>query len=114
MRTEFIYSFMALGAIPITVNAADVQTINSDVLASTDGSKVTYQVGKLVPGKYKFTADVLSKVYGVTIKISGQTLNLNNDVAAQNVGVEFTLAKETDIELTLESADQVRRVLDLQ
>ena len=105
MRTEFIYSFMALGAIPITVNAADVQTINSDVLASTDGSKVTYQVGKLVPGKYKFTADVLSKVYGVTIKIGGQTLNLNNDAAAQNVGVEFTLAKETDIELTLESTD---------
>ena len=107
MRTEFIYSFMALGAIPITVNAADVQQINSDVLASTDGSKVTYQVGKLVPGNYSFLAKLSSKVYGVQVKIGGQTANIEpvNNPSNPNVNIIFTLDEETDVELTLESTD---------
>ena len=96
---------MALGAIPVVVNAADVQTISSDVLASTDGSKVTYAVGKLVKGNYTFQASLLSKVYGVTIKIGGQTLNLNNNASAQDVSVDFSLNAEADVELTLESTD---------
>ena len=106
MRTEFVYSFMALGTIPVMVNAADVQTISSDVLASTDGSKVTYPVGKLVPGSYKFTAKLTSKVYGVTINIGGQELKFaDGNANAQDVSIEFALTAETDVELSLVSTD---------
>lgn len=106
MRTEFIYSFMALGAIPVVANAADVQTIQNDVLASTDGNQVEYAVGKLVPGKYNFTAQVLSKVYGVEVKIGGKTQTIaNGNANAQDVNIEFTLTQETDVKLTLVSTD---------
>lgn len=71
MRKEFVYSVIALGAIPVMANAADVQTINPEVLTSVDGSEVSYVVGKLVPGKYKFQAQLTSKVYGVKVKIGG-------------------------------------------
>lgn len=106
MRTEFIYSFMALGAIPVVANAADVQTISSDVLASTDGNEVKYSVGKLVPGSYTFTAQVLSKVYGVEVKIGGKTQTIaDGNANAQDVNIEFTLTQETNVELTLVSTD---------
>ena len=105
MRTEFIYSFMALGAIPVVANAADVQTIKNDVLASTDGNQVEYAVGKLVPGKYNFTAQVLSKVYGVEVKIGGKTQKLDGKNDEQDVNIEFTLTQETDVKLTLVSTD---------
>ena len=105
MRTEFIYSFMAVGAIPVVANAADVQTISSDVLASTDGKEVKYSVGKLVPGSYKFTAQVLSKVYGVEVKIGGKTQPIDGNANEQDVNIEFTLTQETDVELTLVSTD---------
>lgn len=71
MNQKVVYSMMALGAIPVMVNAADVQTIKSDLLASTDGSEVKYSVGKLLPGKYNFTAKLVSKVYDVTVEIGG-------------------------------------------
>lgn len=96
---------MALGAIPVVVNAADVQTINPDVLASTDGSKTTYSVGKLVPGKYKFTTQLTSKVYGVNIAIGGKSLNVIAPSYGSDVEIEFELTQETDVELTLESTD---------
>lgn len=106
MKTEFIYSFMALGAIPVVANAADVQTISNDVLTSTDGNEVKYAVGKLVPGTYNFTAQVLSKVYGVEVKIGGKMQTIAEGKAtAQGVNIEFTLTQETDIELTLVSSD---------
>ena len=108
MRTEFVYSFMALGAIPVVVNAADVQAIqiNADVLTSTDGSKVTYAAGKLLPGSYTFTAQLTSKVYGVEAKIGGKTQKFENgSAAAQNINIQFTLNAEADVELTLESTD---------
>jgi len=105
MRKEFVYSVMALGAIPITVNAADVQTC--DVQASTDGSKVTYPVGKLVPGSYTFSAKLTSKVYGVKVKIAGETADIAtaNNPEKPNVTIKFDLDKETDVELELVSTD---------
>ena len=88
------------------VNAADVQTINPEVLASVDGSEVSYAVGKLVPGTYKFKAQLTSKVYGVNVKIGNATALIAPDaVNASNVDVEFTLTQETDITLTLVSTD---------
>lgn len=115
MRKEFVYSVMALGAIPITVNAAEVQQqqINSDVLASTDGSKVTYAVGKLAPGKkYSFKAKLTSKVCGVTVEIfkKGTDESYGKQVfdaksAAQDVEINFEVGSETDFELTLAYTD---------
>lgn len=88
------------------VNAADVQTINPEVLASVDGSEVSYAVGKLVPGTYKFKAQLTSKVYGVNVKIGNATALIAPDaVNASDVDVEFTLTQETDITLTLVSTD---------
>lgn len=106
---------MALGAIPITVNAAEVQQqqINSDVLASTDGSKVTYAVGKLAPGKkYSFKAKLTSKVCGVTVEIfkKGTDKSYGKQVfdaksAAQDVEINFEVGSETEFELTLAYTD---------
>ena len=105
---------MALGAIPITVNAAEVQQqqINSDVLASTDGSKVTYAVGKLAPGAYSFKAKLTSKVCGVTVEIfkKGTDKSYGKQVfdaksAAQDVEINFEIGSETDFELTLAYTD---------
>ena len=98
---------MALGAIPVVANAADVQTISSDVLASGDGSEVKYSVGKLVPGTYKLSAKLTSKVYNVKINIGGteKEIGTANNPSTPNVGIEFTLDKETDIELSLVSTD---------
>ena len=106
MRTEFIYSFMALGAIPVVANAAEVQTI--DVLTSTTGDEVQYTVGTLVPGKYKFTANVLSKIYDVNVTIGGKTVkvsNTNGSTTAEPVTVEFELTKDTEVVLTLKSTE---------
>jgi hypothetical protein len=105
MRKEFVYSVIALGAIPVMANAADVQTINPEVLTSVDGSEVSYVVGKLVPGKYKFKAQLTSKVYGVKVKIGGVEAPYAAKTSARDVDVEFTLTKETDITLTIVSTD---------
>ena len=106
MRTEFVYSIIALGAIPVVVNAADVQKISSDALVSADGTQSKFTVGKLVPGSYKFTANVLSKVYGVTVEIAGKKQVIDEGSATQQpVEIAFTLTEETDVELTLVSSD---------
>ena len=98
---------MALGAIPVVANAADVQKISSDVLTSTDGTEVKYSVGKLVPGNYTFVAKLTSKVYGVKVTIGGKEVEIPsaNNPAEPNVLINFDLEKETDIELTLVSTD---------
>lgn len=95
---------MALGAIPVVANAADVKEISSDVLTSTDGTEVKYSVGKLVPGKYTFNAKLTSKVYGVKVTIGGKekTFDAGNPTG---VKIDFELKKETDVELTLVSTD---------
>lgn len=95
---------MALGAIPVVANAADVQTISSDVLTSTDGNEVKYSVGKLVPGKYTFVAKLTSKVYGVKVTIGGEEKPFNAGNPT-DVEIDFELKKETDVELTLVSTD---------
>lgn len=109
MRTEFVYSIIALGAIPVVVNAAEQQKIpsNGDALVSVDGAKVTYPIGKLVPGSYTFSAKLTSKVYGVTVKIAGKTVDVPsaNNPKDPNVTINFDLDKETDVELELVSSD---------
>ena len=103
MRTEFIYSVIALGAVPVVMNAADVKSL--DVIQSTTGSKEVVNVGKLVPGSYTFKAQLTSKVYGVKVKIAGKevegTFTGNNTAVSFN----FDLDKETDVNLELVSTD---------
>lgn len=104
MRTEFVYSIIALGAIPVVANAADAKQI--DAIVSVDGAKQTINVGKLVKGNYTFNAQLTSKVYGVTVKIAGKTENVISDPANPTaVSIDFTLDKETDVELEVVSTD---------
>ncbi len=105
MRTEFVYSIIALGAIPVVANAADAKQI--DAIVSVDGAKQTINVGKLVPGSYTFSAKLTSKVYGVTVKIAGKTVDVPsaNNPKDPNVTINFDLDKETDVELELVSSD---------
>lgn len=107
MRTEFVYSIIALGAIPVVANAATAQNISSDALVSVDGTKITYPVGKLVPGSYTFSAKLTSKVYDVKVKIAGAdevTVKSNGSDPA-DVEIDFKLTEETDVELELVSTD---------
>ena len=110
MRKEFVYSFMALGAIPVTVNAADVQAtqISTDVLASTDG-KLTLDKVTLAPGKYTFKGSLTSKTYGVKVLVDGEELETIADaLTAQEVAVVIDLSKktaDTEIQISLESTD---------
>lgn len=107
MRTEFVYSIIAMGAIPVVANAATAQNISSDALVSVDGTKITYPVGKLVPGSYTFSAKLTSKVYDVKVKIAGAdevTVKSNGSNPA-DVEIDFKLTEETDVELELVSTD---------
>ena len=103
MRKEIVYSFLALGgAIPVTVSAADVQTI--EVLASATGEEVTHSVGKLVPGNYTFSAELTSKVYGVKVSIGEQEETyVAKTEGTTTVSIDFTVEEETEISLSLVS-----------
>lgn len=102
MRKEFVYSFMALGAIPVVVNAADVQVQATSVdlsVTAEDGSEVIKkEVGTLLKGSYTLTGKLTSRLYKVKIKIGGQEVELepdpDNDV---NVNIPFTLAAATNV-----------------
>lgn len=102
MRKEFVYSFMALGAIPVVVNAADVQVQATSVdlsVTAEDGSEVIKkEVGTLLKGSYTLTGKLTSRLYKVKIKIGGQEVELepdpDNDV---DVNIPFTLAAATNV-----------------
>lgn len=110
MRTEFVYSFIALGIIPVTVNAADVQAtqISTTVLQSANGA-LTLDKVKLVPGKYIFKASLTSKVYGVNVMIDGKVVaTVDNSATAQDLTIDIDLSdkkEETEVEISFVSTD---------
>lgn len=111
MRTEFVYSVIALGAIPVMANAADVNVkatqINAEVLQSANGK---LDLGKiaLAPGKYALKGLLTSKVYDVNVKINGVATKIAASSTATELNVAIDLSKKTgitEVEISLESTD---------
>lgn len=115
MRTEFVYSVIALGAIPVMANAADVNVkatqINAEVLQSANGK---LDLGKiaLAPGKYALKGLLTSKVYDVKIKVDGEEkFSITAGPSAVELGdkdVVIDLTKKTgitEVAISLESTD---------
>ena len=111
MRKEVVYSFLALGAIPVTVSAADV-TVAKDVITSSNGATVKLNLGSLVPGTYQLSGNVTSRVYNVSIVLKGSdgkalTLAEGEGTAEFNanepvpVTATFTLTATTDVTVEL-------------
>lgn len=123
MKKQFVYSVIALGAIPVVANADVVQkqtvtfdkaaweaagaTVNDAglIISSPEGSEIKYTIGILQKGKYVFAGKLKTKLYKVTVKIGGKTQEIEPDPDNdQNVDLEFELDKATNVELTLTSA----------
>lgn len=115
MRTEFVYSVIALGAIPVMANAAAVNVkatqINSEVLQSANGK---LDLGKfaLAPGKYALKGIVTTNVYDVKIKVDGkEKFSITAGTSPVELGdndVVIDLTKKTgitEVAISLESTD---------
>lgn len=115
MRTEFVYSVIALGAIPVMANAAAVNVkatqINAQVLQSANGK---LDLGKfaLAPGKYALKGIVTTNVYDVKIKVDGEEkFTITAGKSAVELGdkdVVIDLTKKTgitEVAISLESTD---------
>ena len=103
MRKEFVYSFLALGAIPVTVNATDVTAFSKDAISSPTGAQISEKIGKLAPGKYTLKGEITTKLYEVTIKIGGAEGKAAAFKNGDPISIPFTLEKETDVELVMVS-----------
>lgn len=111
MRTEFVYSVIALGAIPVMANAADVNVkatqINAEVLQSANGKLDLGKVA-LAPGKYALKGLLTSKVYDVNVKINGVATKIEASSTATELNVAIDLSKKTgitEVEISLESTN---------
>jgi hypothetical protein len=107
MRKEIVYSFLALGAIPVTVNAQSVEAmkISNDVLSSPNGTAISQTVGTLQKGNYAFVAKLTTRLYKVNIKIGGKTVEFEPDPDnEQDVNIGFTLKKATEVKIEISSA----------
>lgn len=118
MRTEFVYSVIALGAIPVMANAADVNVkatqINAEVLQSANGK---LDLGKfaLAPGKYALKGLLTSKVYDVNVKINGVDTKIEASLTAKDLNVAIDLSKKTEItevSISLESTNPMESGAD--
>lgn len=107
MRKEFVYSFMALGAIPVMVNAADVKTF--DVQVVTDQG-IDLSAGQLVPGKYTFTTAKIVKQFSegvLTVSgIPGKDAMKFKD--GEEIIIDFELKETTDVTINLKADYQVK------
>lgn len=121
MNQKALYSLMGLAALPLGANADVVQVqaaqLNNwegtgltvaDGTISSDGSKAEYTISQLLPGKYKLTCTLTTKVYDVDVEIAGVkvTKKGTNGVATeQEVEIEFTLTETKDVTLSFTSSD---------
>lgn len=112
MRKEFVYSFLALGAIPVTVNATEAKSFDNIICPA--GSQINQEIGTLAPGKYTLKGDLISKLYKVTIEIGGakktfessKTLGVDEN-EPQKVAVDFELKKASKVTLKMYSESTV-------
>ena len=121
MNQKALYSLMGLAALPLGANADVVQVqaaqLNNwegtgltvaDGTISSDGSKAEYTISQLLPGKYKLTCTLTTKVYDVDVEIAGVKVTkkgTNGEATKQKVEIEFTLTETKDVTLSFTSSD---------
>gem|GEM_PF-6496769 len=107
---------MGLAALPLGAEAAVVQAAQLtnwegtgltvvDGTISSNGSAAEYTIPQLLPGNYKLTCSLTTKVYNVTVEIGGTKKEITNASGAQAVELEFTLTETKDVKLSFTSSD---------
>lgn len=123
MNQKVLYSVMGLAAMPMVQTVAQNQNWTGTTLtvaqsgAVSDGSAeapqapLSFNIGKLVPGNYNLAFNLTSKVYDVTVAVSGAKGTPNQvcnkpGSTAQIVNVAFQVEDATkDIVISLTSSD---------
>ena len=116
MNQKVLYSMMGLAALPLGAEAAVVQAAQLtnwegtgltvvDGTISSNGSAAEYTIPQLLPGNYKLTCSLTTKVYNVTVEIGGTKKEITNASGAQAVELEFTLTETKDVKLSFTSSD---------
>ena len=120
MNQKVLYSVMGLAAMPMVQTVAQNQNWTGTTMTVAGSQAVTdaataeplsFNIGKLAPGYYNLALQVTSKVYDVTVAVSGakgtpnQVCN-NPGSTAQDVNVAFQVEDATkDIVISLASSD---------
>ena len=119
MNQKVLYSVMGLAAMPMVQTVAQNQNWTGTTMTVAGSQAVTdaataeplsFNIGKLAPGYYNLALQVTSKVYDVTVAVSGAkgTPNqvCNPGSTAQDVNVAFQVEDATkDIVISLASSD---------
>lgn len=106
MRTEFVYSLVALGAIPVTANA----TVNAYVdatshVVATEG--VYLNAGELVRGKYKLKTDAIT-VGAEDAKLTYEIIKIVNSVESLVATAEVEKGKAIEKVFNLDGTATVK------
>ncbi len=120
MNQKVLYSVMGLAAMPMVQTVAQNQNWKETTLTVADATSVadaataeplSFNIGKLAPGYYNLELNVTSKVYEVTVAVSGAKGTPNKvcdkpGSTAQVVNVAFQVEDATkDIVISLASSD---------
>lgn len=105
MRQEIIYSLLAVAAVPVTVNAADVTVPTGVATDSWDGTEmksglvqiasgtVTCNLGTLVPGRYQLKLNTTAEV---TVTVKGQSAT-----SSSNLTLPFEVTETEEVSFTV-------------
>src|SRR5574344_2634916 len=121
MRKGFIYSLAALAAMPVAGNAAVgteiTNAVNNSNWAGTvakptisnedvtwSQGEISLNVGKRIAGSYTFNFKLTNPAGQVTVKTGDVEKLVPVSATQQDVVVEFTLSKETDVNVTITPA----------
>ena len=102
MRKEFVYSVMALGAIPVTVNATvnAYQATDVQIIASATG--ISIPVNALAKGNYTLKSEAISAKTGIplTVKING--VDKGQFLNGESINVDINQDAAGDLTILLE------------
>lgn len=120
MDQKVLYSVMGLAAMPMVQTVAQNQNWTGTTMTVAQATAVSdastaeptsFNIGKLAPGYYNLACQVTSKVYDVTVKVTGaketppQVCD-NPSTTPQDVNVAFQVEDDTkDIVISFESSD---------
>ena len=115
MRKEFVYSFAALGAIPVTVNAAEVGAFKANAQTINDATPIELNVGSLPKGNYKLFSSEITTTNTLTtpelkITVNGVTKTFK---AGEKASIDFKLTEAASVIVILEG-DGSNFVIDPQ